>query len=91
MLTIVVGILTFMSMINFMLSSVEHGKSFITLRPGSTFPTVQQILELSPSKIVILNLKTLKAWYSFFVGKLRSDYGIFTMFMINSCIVIEVA
>ena len=30
----VVGILTFMSMINFMLSWVEHGKSFITSGPG---------------------------------------------------------
>ena len=30
----IVGILTFMSRINFMLSSVEHEKSFITLGPG---------------------------------------------------------
>ena len=29
-----VGILTFMSRINFVLSRVEHGKSFITLEPG---------------------------------------------------------
>ena len=28
------GILTFMSRINFMLVSVEHGKSFITSGPG---------------------------------------------------------
>ena len=30
----IVDILTFMSMINFRLSSVEHEKSFITLGPG---------------------------------------------------------
>ena len=30
----IVGILTFMSMINLVLSSVKHGKGFITLRPG---------------------------------------------------------
>ena len=30
----IVGILTFMSRKNFMLSSVEHEKSFITLGPG---------------------------------------------------------
>ena len=30
----IVGILTFMSRINFMLSGVEHGKSFITSGPG---------------------------------------------------------
>ena len=30
----IVGILTFMSMINFMLNFVEHEKSFITLGPG---------------------------------------------------------
>ena len=30
-----VGILTFMSMINFMLSWVEHDKSFITSRPDN--------------------------------------------------------
>ena len=30
----IVGILTFMSRINFVLSSVEHGKSFITSVPG---------------------------------------------------------
>ena len=30
----IVGILTFRSMINFMLSSVEHEKSSITLEPG---------------------------------------------------------
>ena len=29
----IVGILTFMSMINFMLIEVEHGKSFITSGP----------------------------------------------------------
>ena len=29
-----VGILTFMSRINFLFSWVEHGKSFITSRPG---------------------------------------------------------
>ena len=29
----IVGILTFMSRINFVLSRVEHGKSFITLGP----------------------------------------------------------
>ena len=33
----VVGILTFMSMKKFMLSSVEHEKTFITLGPDSTF------------------------------------------------------
>ena len=31
----IVGILTFKSRINFVLSSVEHGKSFKTLGPGS--------------------------------------------------------
>ena len=31
----IVGILTFMSRINFVLSSVEHGKSFITSGSGS--------------------------------------------------------
>ena len=31
-----VGILTFMSRINFVLSWVEHEKSFITSMPGST-------------------------------------------------------
>ena len=30
----IVGILTFISMINFMLSGVEHETSFITLGPG---------------------------------------------------------
>ena len=30
----IVGILTFMSRINFVLSFVEHGKSFITSGPG---------------------------------------------------------
>ena len=30
----IVGIFTFMSRINFMLSKVDHGKSFITSRPG---------------------------------------------------------
>ena len=30
----IVGILTFMSWINFILNSVEHEKSFITLGPG---------------------------------------------------------
>ena len=30
----IVGILTFMSRINFVLSWVEHGKSFITSGPG---------------------------------------------------------
>ena len=30
----IVGILTFMSKINFVLSWIEHEKSFITLRPG---------------------------------------------------------
>ena len=30
----IVGILTFMSRINFLLSCVEHGKSFITSAPG---------------------------------------------------------
>ena len=32
----IVGILTFMRRINFLLSWVEHEKSFITLGPGST-------------------------------------------------------
>ena len=32
----IVGILTFMSRINFKLSCVEHEKSFITSGPGST-------------------------------------------------------
>ena len=32
----IVGILTFMSKINFVLSCVEHEKSFITSRPGQT-------------------------------------------------------
>ena len=32
----IVGILTFMSRINFLLSLVEHGKSFITLGPDHT-------------------------------------------------------
>ena len=32
----IVGILTFMSKINFVLSSVEHEKSFITLGPDLT-------------------------------------------------------
>ena len=38
----IVGILTFMSRINFVLSCVEHGKSFITSGPGvvSIFSTV---------------------------------------------------
>ena len=31
----IVGILTFMSRINFVLSRVEHGKSFKTLGPGA--------------------------------------------------------
>ena len=31
---IIVGILTFICRINFMLSQVEHGKSFITSGPG---------------------------------------------------------
>ena len=30
----IVGILTFMSMLNFVLSLVEHGQSFVTSRPG---------------------------------------------------------
>ena len=34
--TIVVGILTFMSRINFVFSRVELGESFITSGPGST-------------------------------------------------------
>ena len=33
-ITTIVGILTFMSRINFALSSIEHGKSFITSGPG---------------------------------------------------------
>ena len=33
----IVGILTFISMINFMLSWVEHEKSFITSGPGFVF------------------------------------------------------
>ena len=34
----IVGILTFMSRINFVLSWVEHGKSFIALGPGLLGP-----------------------------------------------------
>ena len=33
----IVGILTFMSRMNFVLSGVQHGKSFITSGPGLTF------------------------------------------------------
>ena len=36
----VVGILTFMSRKNFMLSLVEHENSFITSGPGSTLSTL---------------------------------------------------
>ena len=35
----IVGILTFLSMINFVLSYVEHEKSFITLGAGLSSPT----------------------------------------------------
>ena len=37
----IVGILTFMSRINFVLSRVEHGKSFITSTPESGRITVK--------------------------------------------------
>ena len=44
---IIVGILTFMSRINFMLSLVEHEKSFIALRPWkATILNVPKIWEL---------------------------------------------
>ena len=46
----IVGILTFMSRINFVLSSVEHGKSFIT--SGMCFCTV-----LSESSLITHKVK----------------------------------
>ena len=36
----IVGILTFMSILNFMLSRVEHEKSFITSGPGLSLKTL---------------------------------------------------
>ena len=43
----IVGILTFMSRINFVLSCVEHEKSFITSRPGPfVFPSVDLLCYL---------------------------------------------
>ena len=39
----IVGILTFMSRINFVLSRVEHEKSFITSGPGFRFCTFTQL------------------------------------------------
>ena len=42
----IVGILTFMSRVNFVLSLVEHEKSFITLGPGSKlFETLMVLLK----------------------------------------------
>ena len=40
----IVGILTFMSMINFVLSSVEYEKSFITSRPYLVFAIHQHFM-----------------------------------------------
>ena len=45
----IVGILTFMSRINFVLSLVEYEKSLITSRPVCTFPSMQ---EVGPQQIV---------------------------------------
>ena len=39
----IVGILTFMSRINFMLRSVEYEKSFMTSGPGSVFGVSDQV------------------------------------------------
>ena len=44
----IVGIVTFMSMINFMLSLVEHDKSFITLGPGYLLSQLTQFTQLIP-------------------------------------------
>ena len=44
---IYVSILTFKSMINFMLSWAEHGKSFITLGPDLSFE-LKRITALNP-------------------------------------------
>ena len=51
----IVDILTFMSRITFVLSSVEHEESFITLRPECTnsliqFYTVSQVVNLTNPK-----------------------------------------
>ena len=43
----IVGILTFMSRINFVLSSVEHEKSFITSGPDVVLPSSLESLSLS--------------------------------------------
>ena len=69
------GILTFMGRINFMLSKIEHEKSFITLGPGVssmspqvlTTPTIDATVTLL---LFMLNYSVSFAYYSVLLAQL---------------------
>ena len=53
---IIIGTLTFMSKINFVLSSVEHEKSFITLRSGELINTLYFLSEIENKSNEYMNI-----------------------------------
>ena len=64
----IVGILTFMSRKNFMLSCVEHEKSFITSGPGLNWVHPGTVLRAVGAEYFCLDLIAFSYTFSFSVG-----------------------